>query len=82
MRDFELENLAADDIKTALEYIGKTARSKNIFLGNKSKKQKTDSLYSVNSTFLSHESLKNPKKLTEPQNHAIKSKNCQQNCSR
>jgi len=44
MRDFELENLAVDDIDTALEYIGKTARSKNLFLGNKPQKQKTDSL--------------------------------------
>lgn len=64
MRDFELENLAADDIRTALEYIGKTARSRNIFLGNKSKKQKTDSLYSV-TLFLSYEILNNPKPLTE-----------------
>ena len=64
MRDFELENLAADDIRTALEYIGKTARSKNIFRGNNSKKPKTDSLYSV-TLFLSHEIQKNPKPLTE-----------------
>lgn len=73
MRDFELEKFAAEDIKTALEYIGKTARSRNIFLGNKSKKQKNDSLYSANSTLFSH-NPNNPKSLTES-NHAIKSKN-------
>lgn len=56
MRDFELEKLAAEDIKTALEYIGKEARSKNIFLGNKSKKQKTDSLFYSLTLILSHES--------------------------
>ena len=61
MRDFELENLAVEDIRTALEYIGKTARSKNLFLGNKSKKRKTDSLYPL----LSHKNPNNPKQLTE-----------------
>jgi hypothetical protein len=66
VRDFELENLAVDDIRNALEYIGKIARSKNFFLGNNSKKQKTDSLYSVTPTlFVSHEILNNPKQLTE-----------------
>jgi hypothetical protein len=57
MRDWELEKLADKDIGTALEYIGETARSKNIFLGNSSKKPKTHSLYSV-PLFLSHESKK------------------------
>lgn len=61
MRDFELEKLAVDDIKTALEYIGKTARSKNFFLGNKSKKRKTDSLYPL----LTHKNPNNLKQLTE-----------------
>lgn len=53
MRDFELENLAAEDIITALKYIGKEARSKNIFLGNKSKKQKNSQHLTL---ILSHES--------------------------
>ncbi|MEG3922914.1 hypothetical protein QUA07_27930 [Microcoleus sp. T3_A4] len=61
MRDFELEKIAVEDIKTALEYIGKTARARNIFLGNKSKKQKTDSLYPL----LTHKNPNNPKQLTE-----------------
>lgn len=66
MRDFELENLAIENIETALEYIGKKTRYRDDFLSNKSKKQKTDSLSSVNQTlFLSHETLNNPKKLTE-----------------
>jgi hypothetical protein len=64
MREWELENLAVDDIETALEYIGKPARYRNHFLANKPKKQKTHSLYSV-PIFLSHEILKNPKPLTE-----------------
>jgi hypothetical protein len=59
MRDFELENLAVDDIESALEYIGKPARYKNHFLAN------TNYLYSV-PLFLNHKILKNPKKLTEP----------------
>ncbi|MEG4307110.1 hypothetical protein QUB16_31060 [Microcoleus sp. D3_18a_C4] len=46
MRDFELEKLAEENIRTALEYIGKTARSKNLFLGNKYKKQNKP-IYSV-----------------------------------
>ena len=46
MRDFELENLAAEDIKSALEYIGKRVRSKNLFLAN-SKSKKSNSLNSI-----------------------------------
>ena len=65
MKDWELENLAIDDIESAFEYIGKSARYKNHFLANKSKKPKTDSLYSV-PLFLNHKILKNPKQLTEP----------------
>lgn len=61
MRDFELENLAVEDIVTALEYIGKKARSKNLFIANKSKKQKTNSLYPL----LIHKNPNNPKQLTE-----------------
>ena len=61
MKDFELEKLAVEDIKTALEYIGKTARSKSIFLGNSSKKRKTDYRYPL----LTHKNPSNPKQLTE-----------------
>ena len=57
MRDFELENLAVDDIRTALEYIGKKVRSKNLFLAD-SKSKKSDSLNSIVPIFFF--SRKNP----------------------
>lgn len=60
MRDFELENLAVDDIESALEYIGKPARYKNHFLANK---ENPTSLY-TNPLFC-HKILKNPKQLTD-----------------
>ncbi|MEG4347121.1 hypothetical protein QUB70_28145 [Microcoleus sp. A003_D6] len=60
MRDWELENLAVDDIETALKYIGEKARYKNHFLANK---QKTDSLYT--NSLLHHKILNNPKPLTK-----------------
>ena len=42
MKDFELENLAIEDIDTALDYIGYRARSKNIYQGNRTRKLKND----------------------------------------
>jgi hypothetical protein len=42
MMDYELENLAVDDIDTALEYIGKRAWPKNLYQGNKKRKPKSD----------------------------------------
>lgn len=42
MMDFTLEMLATVDLERALEYIGKNARCKNIYQGNKTRKAKND----------------------------------------
>ena len=42
VRDFELENLAIEDIARALNYIGKGARGINIYQDSKPRKAKND----------------------------------------
>lgn len=42
VKDYELEILASKDEKTAIAYIGDSARSKNIFQGNKKSKRKNN----------------------------------------
>lgn len=39
MKDYELEILAIKDETAALEYIGESARAKNIYQGNKTKRK-------------------------------------------
>lgn len=47
VKDYDLENLAFEDEKSALEYFGDSARSKNIFQGNKKTKRKNDRSFSL-----------------------------------
>jgi hypothetical protein len=71
MKDFELENLAIDDLDHALEYIGKDARSKNIFQGNKPRKPKSN--HSKGEIPLNVINQINPKGI---KNHGTQSQNC------